>query len=82
MRTETPQTIYLKDYQPSAYLIDHVSLDFRLDAEETLVIARFDMRANPAFEGYGGDQAMPALALDGENINLRSVGLTGVRVPS
>lgn len=27
MKTETPQTIYLKDYTPPAYLVDTVVLD-------------------------------------------------------
>ncbi|VAV98069.1 Membrane alanine aminopeptidase N [hydrothermal vent metagenome] len=77
MRTETPPTIYLKDYQPAPYLIDHVSLDFRLDAEETRVFARFDMRANPDFAEHGPDSDTPSLVLDGENINLVSITLTG-----
>ena len=72
MRTDTPQVIQLKDYKPAAYLIDHVSLDFRLDPVATHVIARFDMRRNPAAED--SDQQ---LVLDGESIELKSIAITG-----
>jgi len=47
MRTETPQPIHLKDYQPSPWLIDRVELDVRLDPVETRVVSRFAMRPNP-----------------------------------
>ncbi len=80
MRTDIPQTIFLKNYQPSPYLADHVSLDFRLDPDETRVIARFDMRANPLFESSGIDGAIEPLVLDGENIQLKSIAFTGVPV--
>ncbi|HFC05539.1 MAG TPA: aminopeptidase N, partial [Rhizobiales bacterium] len=77
MRTDIPQTIYLKDYQPFPYLVDHVSLDFRLDPKETRVIARFDMRANPAAKDQGRQ-----LVLNGENIALKSIAFTGLEVPA
>ena len=72
MRTDIPQTIHLKDYKPSAYLIDHIALDFHLDAHKTRVFARIDIRRNP--ETGTGD--VP-LVLDGEKISLISVGITG-----
>jgi len=68
MRTETPITIHLKDYQPTSFLVDHVSLDFRLDPKKTRVIARFDMRPNP----LATDKDAP-LILNGENITLISL---------
>ena len=70
MRTDTPQTIFLKNYQPSPYLVDHVSLDFRLDGLKTLVIARLDIRTNSKFDGHKIGEPMPDLTLDGENIEL------------
>lgn len=76
MRTDTPQTIYLKDYLPCPFFCDHVSLDFRLDPQETRVIARFDMRPNPAMQG----QDLP-LVLDGEELQLVSISITGVALP-
>ena len=77
MRTDTPQTIRLKDYKPAPYLADHVSLDFRLDPKHTHVIARFDMRTNPAVADIN-----EPLVLDGENIELKSISFTGVVVPA
>jgi len=72
MRTDTPQTINLKDYQPSPHLVDHVSLDFQLESAKTHVVARFDMRVNPAVANVG-----QPLVLDGENIELKSVAING-----
>jgi len=67
----TPRTIYLKDYQPSAYLIDSVALRFELDAENTRVINQMSIRRNPEVEA-GQD-----LVLDGEQLELLSVTLDG-----
>ena len=33
MKTDTPQTIYLKDYTPPAFLVDTVDLDFVIPAD-------------------------------------------------
>ncbi len=73
MRTETPIAINLKDYQPSAWLIDHVSLDFRLEPNNTIVFARTDFRTNPEADTVGGK-----LVLTGENIRLKSIAITGI----
>jgi aminopeptidase N len=43
----TPSTIYLKDYQPPAFLIDAVRLRFELHETETLVTSVLTVRANP-----------------------------------
>ena len=73
MSSDTAQTIHLKDYQPSAYLIDHVSLDVKLDPNKTHVFTRIDFRTNPNVSAPHGP-----LVLDGENINLNSIAITGV----
>ena len=44
-------TIFLSDYQPYPYLIDQVSLTFRLAPAATLVAARIAFRPNPARPG-------------------------------
>jgi aminopeptidase N len=72
MRTDTPRTIRLKDYKPSAYLIDKVDLDFVLDPARTRVRAKLNMRLNPAWASR-----VPALELDGEQLELESVKLDG-----
>ena len=73
MRTEQPQMIHLKDYQAPDYLIDETHLTFELFEDHTLVHAQLVMRRNPA-RGEG----LPALALDGQQLELLSVKLDDV----
>ncbi|MDB5801677.1 MAG: aminopeptidase [Rhodocyclales bacterium] len=61
-----PQTIYLKDYAPPAYLVDTVDLDISINEGFARVSARLAMRRNPA--GTGG-----ALLLDGEELQLEAL---------
>jgi aminopeptidase N len=75
MRTEQPQMIYLKDYQAPEYLIDETHLTFELFEDHTLVHAQLVMRRNPA-RGEG----FPALALDGQQLELLSVALDDVEL--
>jgi len=75
METETPKAILLKDYKPSAWLIDAVHLDIALDPTETRVRSRLAMRPNPARAGRRGP-----LVLDGESLTLDSVVLDGKRL--
>jgi aminopeptidase N len=72
MKTETPRPILLKDYKPSAYLIDRVDLDVALDATRTRVRSRLRLRPNPAAKANGA-----ALVLDGEHLELVGVELDG-----
>jgi len=72
MRTDTPQTIRLKDYKPSDYLIDHVSLDVRLEPTLTRVKSTLKVRANPASKLVNAP-----LRLDGEAIELKTVAING-----
>ncbi len=48
MKTDTPQTIHLKDYTPPAFLVDTVDLDIAIAAGGTTVTATLAMRRNPA----------------------------------
>ena len=75
MRTEQPQMIYLKDYQAPDYLIDETHLTFELFEDHTLVHAQLLMRRNPA-RGAG----LPALALDGQQLELLSVSLDDIEL--
>jgi aminopeptidase N len=76
MRSETapkkPQTIHLKDYRPTPYLIDHVHLAFELDARQTRVKSELHFRRNPKAKAMDA-----ALELDGEKIKLVSLQLDG-----
>ena len=69
MRTDTPQPIRLDDYEPPAFLIDTVSLDFNLEPNATRVKAVLTIRRN-------GDHDLP-LRLNGERLKPISVALDG-----
>jgi len=74
MRTDTPQPIRLAEYQPPAFLIDEISLDFNLDPAATRVKARMAVRRN-------GDHAQP-LWLNGERLKSISVAIDGRALPA
>ncbi len=69
MRTDTPKTIYLKDYQPPRYLVRHVELTFRIFEGRTLVHSRAEYRKN-----HDGHEP---LVLNGEHMKLISVRVDG-----
>lgn len=71
MADKQPQAIYLKDYEPSLYLVDKLHLEFDLDPSETQVSNTLSVAKNPASNKTG------PLQLDGENITLKSVCLDG-----
>ncbi|MGR8930848.1 MAG: aminopeptidase N, partial [Gammaproteobacteria bacterium] len=73
MREATPQTIYLKDYTPPEYLIDHIELAFELDEAQTIVRSTMNLRRNPASQADG-----MALTLMGEELELIGVAVDGV----
>ena len=70
MKTDTPQTVHLKDYTAPAYLIDTVDLDFNIEAGGTTVSARLAMRRNPAV-------ATQPLVLDGDELETLRVAVNG-----
>ncbi len=72
MKTDTPRTIYLKDYRPPDYLIDKVDLDFDLHPTRTRVRSRLSVRPNLAVK-----KPPLSLVLDGEQLELESVRLDG-----
>jgi aminopeptidase N len=74
---QSPQTIYLKDYQPPAFLITQVELDFSLEASATQVTSRLHLKRNPAH----ADQQAP-LVLDGQQLKLLDIQLDGQPLPS
>ena len=73
MKTDTPQTIYLKDYTPPAFLVDSVDLDFVIEGGGTTVTTTLAMRRNPAI-------AAQPLVLDGEELKTLSVAVDGEKV--
>ena len=73
MREPQPQTIYLKDYAPPAFLVEHVELDVDVRADHALVAAKLRLRRNPK----AADAKAP-LALDGDELELISLSIDGV----
>ncbi len=70
MRDAAPQTIYLKDYTPFGYLIDGVSLTFKLHPTKTRVLSRIQFRPNP-------DATDTTFFLHGEELTLISAKIDG-----
>ncbi|PJF10474.1 aminopeptidase N [Pseudorhodobacter sp. MZDSW-24AT] len=65
------RAILLSDYQPFSHLVDQVTLTFHLAPQATRVMARLEMRPNPAREP-GQD-----LRLDGEGLRLLALSVDG-----
>ena len=72
MTNDTPKTIHLSDYQPPAFLVEKVALEFDLEPEDTRVLARLSLRRNPE-HGHAG----APLRLEGEGMELVSLALDG-----
>ncbi|MDO8908052.1 MAG: aminopeptidase N [Pseudohongiella sp.] len=66
MRDAQATTIYLKDYQTPAFLIELTELHFELAETETRVRSRLHMRRNPELIGNQHD----SLRLDGQDMQL------------
>ncbi|HKI50836.1 MAG TPA: aminopeptidase N [Geothermobacteraceae bacterium] len=87
----TNPTIYLHDYQPPAYLVDTLVLEFDLAAEATLVTATASYRSNPngpdePFSLRGADLELLQIELDGQPLEpsayqLNDASLTISQVP-
>ncbi len=65
--TQQPSTIYLKDYQPTAYIIRHVDLTVALDATRTVTASVLHVAPR-----NGGP-----LVLNGEGLELVSLAIDG-----
>ncbi len=68
-------TTYLKNYQPSAWLVERVDLVFDLHDDHSLVRARLSVRRNP--DGPGGP-----LVLVGEDVELAGLSVDGAVPPA
>jgi len=73
MLEASPQTTYLSDYTPPAFLISTVALDIQIENDYTEVTATLAMQRNPA----ATDSAAP-LELDGTELTLLEVAIDGV----
>jgi len=73
MRTDTPKTIYLKDYTPPAYLVDSIDLTFKIFDDKTIVSATTEFRRN--------HEGQEPLVLNGEHLKVLSVKIDGNDTP-
>ncbi|MCP8884226.1 aminopeptidase N [Devosia sp. XJ19-1] len=71
MRTESEQTIYLKDYAPTPYRIVSVELDFKILEDSTRV--RTQLTIEPREQTAPGTP----LVLDGDELKLDSIAVDG-----
>lgn len=72
MRTDTPKTIYLKDYTPPAYKVKHIDLRFEIFDGKTVVHAKTQFIKN----GTGGEPVF----LNGEHLNFVSASIDGKKI--
>jgi aminopeptidase N len=80
MRTDTPQTIYRKDYTPPSFWVDTVEMGFDLDPDTTRVATRMTMRRNPVSRSksivlHGEALELAALRMNGKTLTKRGYTL-------
>jgi aminopeptidase N len=80
MRTDTPQTIYRKDYSPPSYWVDTVEMGFDLDPESTRVATRLTMTRNRESRNksivlYGESLRLVQLRMNGKQLSKRAYAL-------
>jgi aminopeptidase N len=75
MRDPTPKMFFLKDYTPSAFLVDSVDLDVAIFEEYTRVTGVLAVQRNAAVAS-----AQAPLVLDGADLALESISLDGRRL--
>ncbi|WP_372886652.1 aminopeptidase N, partial [Shimia sp.] len=78
MKDSSTETIWLKDYTPFGWTIEHVHLTFRLHPTATRVMSRIAFRPDPAapaqrFFLHGEDLTPIAAAIDGAPVTPRMV---------
>jgi aminopeptidase N len=76
MREPQPKAIHLKDYASPAFLIERITLDIDIRADDALVKASLAVRRNPASK-----ETNAALELDGDELELVSLLLDGKEFP-
>ncbi len=67
MKTETPKTIFLKDYQQPDFLVDTIELHFDLHEDYARIRSKLQMRRNPKA------QATRRVVLNGEALTLEKL---------
>jgi len=75
--SDSPQTIYLKDYKVPEYLIKTVDLFFKLDEDNTVVTSEVQFYKNPESEAQS-----QCLTLVGKDVKLLEIGIDDTLVPT
>ena len=75
--SKTLQPVYLKDYQPPAYLVENIDLYVELNPNRTTVRSKLSIKTNPAVQG-----AKTPLSLHGRELSLKSIKLDGRELAS
>jgi aminopeptidase N len=75
MRSENDQVVYLRDYAPSPYLIEHVELDVKFAPGSTRVRALLTVVPSE------GTAPGTPLLLDGDELKLASIAIDGLPLP-
>jgi aminopeptidase N len=82
MRTDTPKTIFLKDYTPPPYKAKHIDLKFEIFDGRTVVHAKTQFvknhKGNEPLFLHGEDMKLVSIKLDGTDIkaDISDTGLT------
>ncbi len=72
MKTDTPQTIHLKDYKPSNYLVDKIDLEFDIFDDKTIVKNTMTLSLNPQVKDNN-----KSIIFNGEDLKLLSFKCDG-----
>lgn len=70
-----PSTIFLNDYQPPEYLVEHVKLNFELHETVTVVTSQLSIRLNSK-----NKKADKSFKLDGQNLELSSIKVNDKKI--
>lgn len=84
MKDALPQTIYLKNYQVSPFLVDTTNLVFELGDEQTTVTSKLEIRRNPESSDQAaslelnskGDVQLQWIEVDGERLQETAYSLS------
>ena len=72
MSAESYQRVYLADYEPPAFLVEHVHLSFDIDDEACLVTSKLTVQRNPE-----SPQVNAPFELSGKGLELVDIVLDG-----
>ena len=84
MKTDAPQTTYLKNYKPYPYSIERLNLDFKIHDGYTLVKSRMEMKRVDSGDIYLYGEALELLSLrlDGDDVVDYIVDEAGLTIPA